>query len=56
MKVTINEKREITSFVYVGNVEGGIEIDDSNLELLTPFETEKFILTKNFEVLPNNEK
>lgn len=56
MKVTINEIREITSFVYVGNVEGGIEIDDSNLELLTPFETESFILSKNNEVLPNNEK
>ncbi|MEY8603528.1 DUF2977 domain-containing protein [Staphylococcus nepalensis] len=56
MKVTINDKNEITSFVVVGNVDYGIEIDDSNVELLKNFETEKYILTKNNEILLNKNK
>ena len=56
MIVTLNEKREITSYVLVGTIDGGITIDDSNLELLEDFETEKYILTKNNEVVLNKDR
>lgn len=56
MIVTLNEKREITSYVLVGTIDGGITIDDSSLELLQDFETEKYILTKNNEVVLNQDR
>lgn len=53
MQLSINENREITSFVLVGGVVGGIEVSDNDNYFMHDFDSCKYLLTRDNEIIEN---